>query len=418
MTRETGSADRRPFPVTVIGIGPDGSLARPIPAGVRAVAGGRRHLEAHAPEGIRTIPIAGRLDAVIEAIDAVPGPVAVLASGDPGWFGILRRLTEIDRPMAVHPAASSVSGAFARIGLAWEDAQVVSAHGRDPRPAVAAAVNGAKVAVLTDTETTPAAIAQALIDSGCGPRAVVVAARLGHPDEQIVHCDLSEAAKRGFADPNVMLVLDESRCVPATTAPNTASAPTVLAHSRIATGWGRPADDFEHRDGQVTKPAVRAAALAMLGPGPGRLVWDIGCGSGSVAVEAAGLGAGVIAIDRDAAQVQRAKANAAAHGVGLGLIHGAAPAALKDLPDPDAVFIGGGGDDLEPIIDAVTTRSRDRIVIALATIERVAPAKGRLEAAGWTAKAQLIEVSDLVPLGTGHRLAPRNPVILIEGSRP
>jgi precorrin-6B C5,15-methyltransferase / cobalt-precorrin-6B C5,C15-methyltransferase len=412
VTRETGSADRRPFPVTVIGVGPDGSLARPIPAGVRAVAGGKRHLEAHAPEGIRTIPIAGRLDAVIEAIDAVPGPVAVLASGDPGWFGILRRLTEIDRPLAVHPAASSVSGAFARIGLTWEDAQVVSAHGRDPRPAVATAVNGAKVAVLTDTETTPAAIAQALIDSGCGPRAVVVAARLGHPDEHVVHCDLFEAAKRSFADPNVMLVLDESRCVPAIT------APTVLAHSRIASGWGRPVGDFEHRDGQVTKPAVRAAALSMLGPGPGRLVWDIGCGSGSVAVEAAVLGAGVIAIDQDAAQVQRAKANAAAHGVGLGLIHGAAPAALKDLPDPDAVFIGGGGDDLETIIDAATARCRDRIVIALATIERVAPAMGRLEAAGWTATAQLLEVSDLVPLGSGHRLAPRNPVILIEGSRP
>ncbi|WP_168801491.1 precorrin-6y C5,15-methyltransferase (decarboxylating) subunit CbiE [Glycomyces buryatensis] len=410
--------DRSPFTVTVIGVDPSGHLARPIPADVLAVAGGKRHLEAHSPAGIATIPIAGNLDAVIEAISAVPGPVAVLASGDPGWFGILRRLGEIDRPIEIHPAASSVAGAFARIGLTWEDALVVSAHGRDPRPAFATALHGAKVAILTDDRTTPAVIAQALLDSGCGPRRVVVAERLGHRDEAVTSYDLTEAAKRSFADPNVMLVLDETRNMNAEAAPSAAASPTALAHTRAATQWGRPVEDFEHRDGQITKPAVRAAALAALGPGPGRLLWDIGCGSGSAAVEAAALGAGVIALDRDAAQLERARANAAAFGVGIGTVHGAAPDALAKLPDPDAVLIGGGGPDLEPIIDLAASRCRDRIVIALATIERVAPAMRRLEAAGWRATAQLIEVSDLVPLGDGHRLAPRNPVLLVQGEHP
>ncbi|GAB3235369.1 bifunctional cobalt-precorrin-7 (C(5))-methyltransferase/cobalt-precorrin-6B (C(15))-methyltransferase [Glycomyces halotolerans] len=396
--------------VTLIGVGPDGRLARPIPAEATTIAGGRRHLEAHAPEHARTIAIGGDLDAAVAAIASAPGPVAVLASGDPGWFGILRRLAAVDRPLAIHPAASSVSGAFARLGLSWENAQVVSAHGRDPRPAVATALAGAKVAVLTDTATAPSVIAQALIDAGSGPRTVVVAARLGHPDETLSQCDLAEAAGRDFPDPNVMLVLD-----PAEAAPQRA---TLIAHTRTATVWGRPVDDFEHRDGQITKPAVRAAALAALGPGPGRLLWDVGCGSGSVAVEAARLGAGAIAVDADDDQVGRARANAAAHGVRIGLVHGRAPAALAALPDPDAVFIGGGGADLPSIIDTAAARCRDRIVIALATLERCPEAARRLESHGWNATAQLLEVADLVPLGDGHRLAPRNPVLLVQGERP
>lgn len=437
------AADGGPSAITVIGVGPDGRLAGPIPEGAQAIAGGGRHLGAHARIGVPIIPITGDLDAVLTRIAAVPGPVTVLASGDPGWFGIVRRLRGLGRPLDIRPAASSVAGAFARVGLAWEDAQVVSAHGRDPRTAIATALNGAKVAILTDAAATPAALAKVLLDSGCGPRRVIVAERLGHDDEAITGCDLPEAAKRRFADPNVMLVLDESRSANAVAAPNTAlcrseptaqtavldpaaasggigihpSAPAVLGHTRPASPWGRPVEEFAHRDGQITKPAVRAAALAALGPGPGRLIWDIGCGSGSVAVEAAVLGAGVIALDEDAAQIDRARANAAAFGVGIGLVHGSAPAALEDLPDPDAVFIGGGGADLDPIIDLAASRCRDRIVIALATIERAAPAMRRLEAARWRATAQLIEVADLVPLGDGHRLAPRNPVLLVQGER-
>ncbi|GAB3657603.1 hypothetical protein GCM10028833_34340 [Glycomyces tarimensis] len=293
--------------------------------------------------------------------------------------------------------------------MSWEDAHVVSAHGRAPGPALATALAGAKVAVLTDAANTPSAIARALLDSGCGQRTIVVASRLGHDDETVVRCDLAEAAQREFAGPNVMLILDR--------AADTAG-PTLLAHGRPAALWGRPVEDFEHRDGQITKPAVRAAALAALGPAPGRLMWDIGCGSGSVAVEASALGAGVIAIDADAAQTARARANAAAHGVRLGLVHARAPAALETLPDPDAVFIGGGGAELEAIIDAATARCRDRIAVALATLERVGPVVNRLEDAGWTASGQLIEVADLVPLGGGHRLAPRNPVLLVQGVHP
>jgi precorrin-6Y C5,15-methyltransferase (decarboxylating) len=93
----------------------------------------------------------------------------------------------------------------------------------------------------------------------------------------------------------------------------------------------------------VTKPEVRALALARLSPGPGLLVWDVGAGSGSVAVECARFGAAVIAVERDPAQCARVTANARRHRAEVRVVGSAAPEALENLPDPDAVFVGGGG---------------------------------------------------------------------------
>lgn len=398
--------------IVVLGVGPDGSLAGAVPGDAAVVVGGRRHLEVHAPAGVRTVRIPGDLDAAFEEIRAAAGTVCVIGSGDPGWFGIVRLLAATfgGVPLEVHPAPSSVAGVFAAIGLPWDDAVVVSAHGRDPRAAIAAGLTHAKVAVMTAPSTTPAAIAGQLLASGCGPRRVVVAVRLGHDDAALHDTDLEGAAALEVAEPNVLLLLDPARV---------GAAPrSVVGHTAARGPWARPIGAYEHRDGQLSKPAVRALALAHLGPGPGQLLWDVGCGSGSVAVEAAGLGAGVVAIDRDAAQLERARANAAAHGVGLGLVLGEGPAAFEPLPDPDAVFVGGGGASLPAILEVVTVRCRDRAVVALATIERIAPTLAQLREAGWQATAQVVEVHDLVPLGDGHRLAPQNPIVLVLAERP
>lgn len=395
----------------VIGVGPNGRLAAPIPDEAALVAGGERHLEHHAPADVATEPVPGDLVEAVARIEAVEGTVAVLASGDPGWFGIVRRLAAAvgDDRLEVHPAPSAVAGAFASIATPWEDAAVVSAHGRDPRAAVAAALAHAKVAIMTDPATPPCELARSLLAAGCGERRVVIAARLGHADAEIHDTDLAGAATLRTADPNVVLLLDPARLD---------SDRRVLAHVPPGTPWARPTAAYQHRDGQISKPAVRALALAHLGAGHGRLLWDVGCGSGSVAVEAARLGAGVVAVDRDPAQLERAWHNAADHGVGLGLVAGEAPAILEGLPDPDAVFVGGGGRDLAALLEVVARRCRDRLVVGLATIERIGPAIEQLTAAGWHTSSQLVEVHDLAPLGDGHRLAPQNPVLLILAERP
>ncbi len=175
--------------ITVVGM--DGSpLSPPAEAALRSatlVAGGRRHLDAlralaaarggpgPAPgpraggvaavappgAGVRTV-VLGDLGPALDALAAHDGDAVVLASGDPGFFGIVRALRERGLAAVVLPAVSSVALAFARAGLPWDDAMVVSAHGRDLRPAVNVCRAHPKVAVLTGPGAGPAAIAAAL----------------------------------------------------------------------------------------------------------------------------------------------------------------------------------------------------------------------------------------------------------------
>src|SRR5439155_21078671 len=133
--------------------------------GARLVVGGRRHLDELGVEGLA---IGGDISAVLDAIAAAEGDVCVLASGDPGFFGIVRPLAArfgADM-LEVHPAPSSVSLAFARLGIPWDDAVFVSAHGR---ALDASRLGGRKIAVLTSLDNPPEMVGQ-LLDGD--PRAV------------------------------------------------------------------------------------------------------------------------------------------------------------------------------------------------------------------------------------------------------
>nr|WP_027006730.1 precorrin-6y C5,15-methyltransferase (decarboxylating) subunit CbiE [Conexibacter woesei] len=364
-------------------------------AGARVVAGGAAVLRALAPAGARQVVLGAGVDAALEELVGVDA--VVLASGDPGFFGIVRALRRHVGPeeLAVHPAPSSVALAFARLGVPWDDALVVSAHARDPRPALATALRHPKVAILTDGDATPAWFAARLEG-----RRLAVCARLGLDGETVVTGSASEIAAREWDQPNVVVSLGD------------AEEPAAVD------AWALPEDAFDHRSGMITKREVRAVALAALGPATGRLIWDVGCGSGSVAVECARLGAAVFAIDHDADAVGRTRANAARFGVPVAVVEGVAPMALAALPDPDAVFVGGGGRDVEAILEACAARDTTRaIVVTLALIDRVGPVLERLAALGFEAEATLLHASRLSPLAGGHRLAATNPITIAVGRR-
>ncbi|MCM2577534.1 precorrin-6y C5,15-methyltransferase (decarboxylating) subunit CbiE [Streptomyces meridianus] len=413
--------------ISVIGTG----TGAPLPAGAaevlasaRLVVGARRHLDAVAlPSGARRIvlgPLAPAIDAVEErlrtAAPAGPGEVVVLASGDPGFFGIVRALARRFGAAAldVHPAAPSVAVAFARIGLPWDDAVVVSAHGRDPRTAVNVCRAHPKTAVLTGPGAGPGELGAALAGTGL-ERTLVVASRLGDPaGERVERLTPDEAAARSWPeDVSVVLCLDEGRAYPP------GASLTAAGALRPPGQWALPEADFEHRASLVTKYEVRALALARLGPGLGDLVWDVGAGSGSVAVECARFGAAAVAVEKSADDVRRIRANAAAHGADVQVVHGEAPHALAGLPAPDAVFVGGGGRDLAAITAACAGRARRSVVVALASLDRVPAARAALEEAGLATDGALLQSSRLAPLPGGvSRLAAANPVFLLWGTRP
>ncbi|MFH8766230.1 precorrin-6y C5,15-methyltransferase (decarboxylating) subunit CbiE [Streptomyces althioticus] len=401
--------------ITVVGTGTGAPVGVPEVGKAALVVGGRRHLDAvDVPEGAERVvlgPLAPALDTVARYV-ARERPVVVLASGDPGFFGIVRALAERFGPerLDVRPGVSSVAAAFARAGLPWDDAVVVSAHGRDPRTAVNVCRARPKVAVLTGPGAGPAELGAALRGER---RVLVVASALGAAGESVERVTPEEAAGRDWGSAvSVVLCLDEQRAL--------GPVRTVAGLGEGPAGWALPEAEFAHRDSMITKFEVRALALARLGPRPGDLVWDVGAGSGSVAVECARLGAAAVAVERDADGVERVRANAAAHGVGVTVVHGGAPGALDRLgDDPDAVFVGGGGRELPAVVGACARRARRTVVVAMAALDRVPAARAALTGAGLTCDGVLLQSSRLAPLpGDVTRLAATNPVFLLWGVRP
>ena len=371
------------LPIVVVGMPCD-----PLPAADLYV-GGRRHL-AGLPG--RHLAIGGDLGPVLDAVAAESGRVCVLASGDPGFFGIVRALAERFGPEAldVRPAPSSVSLAFARLGLPWDDAVVVSAHGRPLRAAARVAAAAAKAAVLTSPDSPPEALGKELAVLGARHRGAAVCSRLGTAAEEVHRVDLGGLAAGTWDPVSVVVLLDGE------------------VAERPSLAWGLPEAAFDHREGMITKAEVRAVALGKLALPPAGVLWDVGAGSGSVAVECARLRPGlrVIAVDRD---VERIAANAATHGVEVDVVEGDAPAVLAGLPDPDRAFVGGGGLD---VLDAVLARLAPggRVVATYAALDRAAGACQRL---GHLVQVGVSRAATL-PDG-GIRLAAENPVFVAWG---
>ncbi|MDZ5442142.1 precorrin-6y C5,15-methyltransferase (decarboxylating) subunit CbiE [Micromonospora sp. 4G57] len=418
--------------VTVVGIDAAGRPAHPglaeALAGAGLVVGAARHLAAvPLPPGCATValgPLTPALDRLRAAV-AAGTPAIVLASGDPGFFGIVRRLRAAGLPLRVLPAVSSVAAVFARAGLPWDGAAVVTAHGRDLRPALNACRALPAVAVLTAPGAGATELGAGLVG---WPRRLLVGEHLGTPDERVTWTTPEEAAGRAWADPHVLLSLTDPPARdplpgPAAAALRTGEAGVPVFGAMRADnqpaaaptgGWALPESAYAHRASMITKAEVRALVVARLRPRLGRLIWDVGAGSGSVGIECALLGAAVVAVERDPAAPVRA--NAARHRVDVRVVTGGAPAVLAGLPAPDAVFVGGGGTD---VLAAVAARHPERVVVTLAALDRVAPAVHLLRAAGYAVEGSQLAAARLADLPGGSiRLAATNPVVVLTGERP
>jgi precorrin-6Y C5,15-methyltransferase (decarboxylating) len=337
--------------------------------------------------------------------------VGMLASGDPLFYGIGQ--TVINKfgkgSVEIHPAVSSMQLAFSRIKKSWQDAHIVSLHGRNTLPM--SVLRHHTVFLFTDKNNTPARIAQQLSDRIADSSGyfheehfwAYVLENLGMPDEIIRQGSLAQIAGTTFGDLNVMIILAED-------------PPSIKGFS----SFGLSEQDIQHSRGLITKDEVRAIVLHKLALPENGVFWDIGAGSGSISVEAARLNPllQIYAIEQNTDEHRNIAVNRTKFCLdNMHLIQGQAPEALANLPRPDRIFIGGSGGKLAAIITHASPRLADggRIIITAVTDATRQIAPRLLHENGFVVEISNVQVTRSIYPSDNQSTVQLNPITIITG---
>lgn len=340
--------------IHVVGLGVDAGVRLSAPAqqalraahtiigSPRQLALGRTLVDCASAQ-LRDLPKLSELKALIDDLPA--GDIAVLASGDPLYYGIGRWLGgHFDSTrLRFYPAVSSIQAVCNRLGLAQQDCQVVSLHGRDVSGLNRVLKQNRTIIVLTDVHSHPRRLAQACIDAGFEDSRLHVAEDLGTDSERCREFAVSElVADDDFECSELQVSVIQTRgrggVLP--------EFPGIDDHTF--------ATDADSGQGMFTKREVRLAILALLQPGSGDVIWDVGAGCGGVATELSHWNAAVTvyAVEQHPERLACLAENRERFGCGsnLHIVDGRAPQALADLPDPGKVFVGGNDGELDAIL--------------------------------------------------------------------
>lgn len=349
------------------------------------------------------VVIKGGLSALVERLQNETRPTVVLASGDPLFFGIGSYLSSKIH-IEVYPYLSSIQLAFAKMGESWQDAYLVSVHGRSMK-GLAQRIDGkAKVALLTDAENSPNRIADYLLSFGMTEYRAFVAENLQGENEKTGWYELEEMVSLEFSPLNVVIL------------------------KKIAEGpsWplGIEDEEFSQRKpdkGLITKKEIRVLSLYALQLKKNSTVWDVGTCTGSMAIEAARLApeGQVFAIEKNEPDLENCFQNQRKFRADLTAIHGKAPQGLENFPDPDAIFIGGTGGEMVDLIQVCCQRLKEggRIVLNAATIENLYRANEAFAQAGFQTSIMHAQISRSKPILGMNRFVPLNPIYIITAQR-
>lgn len=387
--------------MTIVGLGEDGPQGLS-PASQSAidqaevVFGAARHIallgDVSAETQVWPVPFADGLPLLDERAGQ---RVAVLASGDPFWFGAGRVLAERYGPDAIRslPGPSTFSLAAARLRWGLEKTLCLGLHAAplaQLRPHLAP---GRRIIVLLRDGDAVADLGEYLAKAGFGASDMTVLEALGGPRERVTRTSATALADGVFKHP-VAAAIEVA-----------GEGPSVPSASGLA-------DDWFANDGQLTKRPIRAITLSTLAPRFGEHLWDIGGGSGSIAIEWClsdpSTSASVVEMHPDRAQ--RIRDNAAAMGIErVTVVEATAPQGLANLAPPDAVFVGGGltRDLIADIVSRVPAGTR--LVANGVTLEAEAVLAQCQAAYGGT--LMRIEIANAGPLGGKRGWQPSYPVV-------
>lgn len=364
--------------------------------------GAKRMLDAFPDHPGRKLALI-RAEDIASAVRAFDGDSAVLLSGDPGFYSGAARLYDLLEGVSVQtvPGISSLNYFCARLRTTWQDACLVSVHGREAN-AVGQIQSHKKTFLLTGGNCTAGDLCRLLKEAGLGHVKVSVGQRLSYPDERIVSGTAAELAEQPFDD--LAVVLTEN---PAPTAWK-AGAPCL---------WD---DQLIRGKSPMTKENIRLLAVARLGITRESVIWDVGAGTGSVsaACAMAAWQGQVWAVEKEPEALELIGRNKQALALSnLHVVPGEAPGALETLPKPDCVFIGGSSGSMEGIFRAVLEKNpAARICLTAVSLESLTDGLDCMKRFGLTnVDVTQISAAQAKTLGRYHMMMGQNPVWILSG---
>ncbi len=390
--------------LTIIGLGDDGlrglsDASRDALARADIIFGGPRHLAlAEAKARGRNWPVPFQIDPVLAEKGRA---VVALASGDPFWFGaggsLARALPAQD--WTCHPAPSTFSLSASRLGWRVEESVCFGLHAAPFERLLPVLSRGQQILCLMRDGDAVGTLAHWLRDKGFGPSRLTVMEALGGPSERLRTALAADFALNDIAHPVAVGIL-------------------VAGAKGLPSTAGLPDDLFAH-DGQITKRPIRALTLCALAPRPGEVLWDLGAGSGSVSVEwcLAAPGATAFAVEARADRQDNIRSNAERFGLAhrINVVASDWPGGLAELPEPDAVFIGGGlySAALETVWKLLPQGAR--LVANAVTLESEALLTGWHGQKG--GELMRIDIAHAAPLGRMLGWTPSRPVVQWSGMK-
>ncbi len=361
--------------IQIVGIGDDGQdgltgAARTLIAQAQVLIGAETTLSRVPKSAAERFAIGNNPDEAVNFIRQRAGKaIVVLASGDPLFYGVARYLCDKlgKDHFEVTPHVSTMQLAFARVKESWEEAFLTNLANHSLESIVEKIRIADKVGLFTSETCQPGDVALKLLDRRIDYYFAYVCENLGSPDERVTQGELHELVGQQFSPLNVMILVRK---------PEMPDRPTEAVGRRL---FGNADEAFlqsRPKYGLLTPFEVRAMALAEMDLGPSSTVWDIGAGSGSVSIEAAQIAKDgkTFAIEMDPDDHLLIRSNAQRFGVkNLVPVLGRAPEAWAELPDPDAIFVGGSGREIARIIELAYERLRPsgRLVANVGSIENL-----------------------------------------------
>ena len=407
--------------IHIVGIGDDGlqgltGHARKLIDQAEILIGNQALLSKLSESTAELIKVGSDLDELKRTVVKLPNRSTVmLASGDPLFYGIARYLTDSfgkDR-FEVVPHVSSMQLAFARVKESWDDAYLSNLATQSLDRVVDNIRTAERVGLFTTEEISPGVVAEALLDRRIDYFTAYVCENLGTPDETVTQGDLHSIREQSFSAMNVMVLVRRH---------GAADRPSGSGNRRL---FGNPDDLFlqsRPKRGLLTPSEVRCIALSELDLTPSSTVWDVGAGSGSLAIEAASIASKgkVFAIEMDAEDYGLMIENAKMFDVpGLVPIHGQAPEAWADLPNPDAIFVGGSGRMVPDLVASAITRLVDggRIVVNVSSPDNLVAVQNKIDEGGLRTDVRMINIARGQYQLDRVRFDALNPTFLVLGRR-